>query len=91
MGGKVVSLAATVLAGVLFGCAVQLDSAPARWTTTTAESVSGQARKAPKTYGVYFSRVPVPPNAGIGLVRVVLTCGHVAAIAKILMTGTFKR
>jgi hypothetical protein len=79
----VVSLAATVLAVVLFGCAVQLDSAPARWTTTTAESVNGQARKAPKTYGVYFSHVPVPPNAGIGLVRVVLTCGHVAAIAKI--------
>jgi hypothetical protein len=90
MGRKVVSLTATVFCSVLFGCAVQLDSAPARWTTT-AESVSGQARKAPKTYGVYFSRLPVPPNAGIGLVRVVLTCGHVAAIAKILMTGTFKR
>ena len=83
MSGTVVSLAAMISAGVLFGWAVQLDSAPVRWTATTAESASGQARKAPKTYGVYFPRVPVPPNAGIGLVRVVLTCGHVAAIAKI--------
>lgn len=84
MGRTVVSLAATVSAAVVFGCAVQLDSAPARWATTAAgDFVSGQAPKKPKTYGVYFPRVVVPPTAGIGLVRVVLTCGHVAAIAKI--------
>ena len=83
MRSTVVPLAATVLTGVVFGCAMQMDAAPAGWSTTTGETANGQARKAPKTYAVYFPRVAVPANAGIGLARVVLTCGHVAAIAKI--------
>ena len=36
-----------------------------------------------KTYGVYFTKVVVPSDAGIGLVRVVVTCGRVAAITEI--------
>jgi hypothetical protein len=38
---------------------------------------------AAKTYGVYFPKVTVPSDAGIGLVRVVVTCGRIAAVTRI--------
>jgi hypothetical protein len=85
MGSTLLSFAATILAGVVFGATVQTDPAPARSPATTATSVSGQARTVSKTYGVYFPRAPVPrtDGVGIGLVRLVVSCGHVAAIANI--------
>ena len=39
--------------------------------------------RAPKTYSVYFPKVAVPSDAGISLVRVVVTCGRVAAVTRI--------
>jgi hypothetical protein len=36
-----------------------------------------------KTYGVYFPKVAVPSDAGVSLVRVVVTCGRIAAVTQI--------
>ena|SRR5207248_3214595 len=40
----------------------------------------GQGKEA---YDVYFPTVTVPPDAGISLVRIVISCGHVAAVNRI--------
>jgi len=45
--------------------------------------VYGQAKRGQPTYGVYFPSISVPPNAGISLVRILVTCGHVAAVTQI--------
>ena len=42
-----------------------------------------QAKALRKTYSVYFPDVVAPSDAGIGLVRIVLTCARVAAITRI--------
>ena len=49
-------------------------------------AVSGQrdkAKRAHNTYEVYFPNVAVPPDAGISLVRVVVTCGRISAVTRI--------
>ena len=43
----------------------------------------GQAKREQPTQRVYFPAISVPPDAGISLVRVVVTCGHVAAVTRI--------
>jgi len=40
----------------------------------------GQSKEA---YDVYFPTVTVPPDAGIALVRIVISCGHVATVNRI--------
>ena len=40
----------------------------------------GQGKEA---YDVHFPTITVPPNAGISLVRIVISCGHVAAVNRI--------
>ena len=43
----------------------------------------GPAKPTQLTYRVYFPRISVPQDAGISLVRTVVTCGHVAAVTRI--------
>ena len=43
----------------------------------------GQAKQGQATYGVYFPNISVPPDSGISLVRIIVTCGHVAAVTRI--------
>src|SRR5438309_821906 len=43
----------------------------------------GQIKRAQPTYDLYFPNVSVPPDAGISLVRVVISCGHVTAVNRI--------
>src|SRR2546421_11373922 len=43
----------------------------------------GQIKRAQPTYDLYFPNVSVPPDAGISLVRVVISCGHVAAVNRL--------
>lgn len=43
----------------------------------------GHAKPVRLTFRVYFPNVSVPRDAGISSVRVVVTCGHVAAVTRI--------
>jgi hypothetical protein len=43
----------------------------------------GHAKHGQLTYRVYFPTISVPRDAGISSVRVVVTCGHVAAVTRI--------
>jgi hypothetical protein len=43
----------------------------------------GQTKPTQRTYDLYFPTVSVPADAGIALVRIVISCGHVAAINRI--------
>lgn len=43
----------------------------------------GQTKRRSETYDVYFPTVTVPPDAGISLVRIVISCGHVTAVNRI--------
>jgi len=43
----------------------------------------GHARPGQLTYRIYFPTISVPRDAGISLVRIVVTCGHVAAVTRI--------
>jgi len=51
--------------------------------TSVASGQRDKAERAHKTYDVYFPNVAVPPDAGISLVRVVVTCGRIAAVTRI--------
>ena len=46
-------------------------------------AASGHAKPGQLTYRVYFPTISVPRDAGISLVRIVVTCGHVAAVTRI--------
>ena len=55
-------------------------------TISSSSAASGRrdkAERAHNTYEVYFPSVAVPPDAGISLVRIVVTCGRVAAVTRI--------
>ena len=43
----------------------------------------GHAKPRQLTYRIYFPTISVPQDAGISLVRIVVTCGHVAAVTRI--------
>ena len=43
----------------------------------------GHARPGQLRYRIYFPTISVPRDAGISLVRIVVTCGHVAAVTRI--------
>src|SRR5437016_5327167 len=49
----------------------------------SAGTTHGQSKRRQRTYDVYFPTITVPPDAGISLVRIVVTCGHVAAVTRI--------
>ncbi len=51
--------------------------------STVTACAYGQAHREQKTLVVHFSNVAVPPNAEINLVRIVITCGRVAAVTRI--------
>jgi hypothetical protein len=51
--------------------------------TSAASGQRDKAEGAHKTYDVYFPNVAVPADAGISLVRVVVTCGRIAAVTRI--------
>jgi hypothetical protein len=52
-------------------------------STSAASGQRDKAERAHKTYDVYFPNVAVPPDAGISLVRIVVTCGRIAAVTRI--------
>jgi hypothetical protein len=54
-----------------------------RTRSAAAIALGKPADGASKTYSVYFPKVAVPSDAGIGLVRVVVTCGRIAAVTRI--------
>src|SRR5215203_6030271 len=51
--------------------------------TSAASGQRDKAERARNTYEVYFPNVAVPPDAGISLVRIVVTCGRIAAVTRI--------
>jgi hypothetical protein len=51
--------------------------------TSAASGQRDKVEEAHNTYKVYFPNVAVPPDAGIGLVRIVVTCGRIAAVTRI--------
>ena len=54
------------------------------WQQTRAEQrQSAQPASPRKSYDVYFPNVTVPTDAGISLVRLVVTCGKVSAVTGI--------
>ena len=73
--------AIAVLAAIV--CAARLHPVPFAWLAAAGQAVGGQPQKAPKTYGVFFPQVVVPSGTGISLVRVVVTCGQIAAVVRI--------
>ena len=77
---KWMAFAIVVASGVVTTQSSQLASsefAPRRG------EVHSQAERAGRTHSVYFPDVVAPSDAGIGLVRIVLTCARVAAITRI--------
>ena len=52
-------------------------------STSGAYGHRHQVGRAHKTYDLYFPNVAVPPDAGISLVRIVVTCGRIAAVTRI--------
>jgi hypothetical protein len=56
---------------------------PRSQSVSKAQPPPEQADKSQKSYDLFFPKVIVPPDAGISLVRVVVTCGHVAAVMRI--------
>ena len=49
----------------------------------TARAAYGQTERAQKSLAIHFPDVAVPPDPGISLVRIVITCGRVAAVTHI--------
>jgi hypothetical protein len=83
MKTPLLSVAAIVASTIVAGFSVELGSAPSRAQASAEKAESARVRTTSQTLSVYFPDVRLPPNVGIGLVRVVVTCGHVAAITKI--------
>ncbi|MDX6383180.1 MAG: hypothetical protein QOK48_753 [Blastocatellia bacterium] len=50
---------------------------------SSTDAARGHAKPGQLTYRVYFPTISVPRNAGISLVRIVVTCGHVAGVMRI--------
>lgn len=75
-----VQYVAAIAATVVF--AVSLHSEPLTGPAAGQRQPTGQVATHPKTFAVFFPRVAVPADAGIGLVRIVLTCGNIEAVTK---------
>jgi hypothetical protein len=50
---------------------------------SSTDAARSHAKPEQLTYRVYFPTISVPRDAGISLVRIVVTCGHVAAVTRI--------
>jgi len=50
---------------------------------SSTSAACGNAKQALLTHRVYFPTITVPRDGGIDFVRVVVTCGHVAAVTRI--------
>jgi len=57
--------------------------APLGLVPSAQEQLVRQGESASKTNSVYFPDIVAPSGAGIGFVRLVLTCAHVASITRI--------
>src|SRR5258707_2181924 len=50
---------------------------------SSTSAARGHAKPGQLTYRVYFPTISFPRDGGIDFVRVVVTCGHVAAVTRI--------
>lgn len=69
--------------GIASALAIVLVASGMIFPTSAASGQRDKAERAHNTYEVYFPNVAVPPDAGIGLVRIVVTCGRIAAVTRI--------
>jgi hypothetical protein len=69
--------------GIASALAIMLVASVMISPTSAASGQPDRAERAHKTYDVYFPNVAVPPDAGISLVRIVVTCGRIAAVTRI--------
>ncbi len=69
--------------GIISALAIMLVASGMVSPTSAVSGQHDKAKRAPNTYEVYFPNVAVPPDAGISLVRVVVTCGRIATVTRI--------
>ena len=69
--------------GIVSALVIMLVASGIISPTSTASGQRAKAERADKSYEVYFPNVAVPPDAGISLVRIVVTCGRIAAVTRI--------
>ena len=81
--GITLGLAATIMAGGGVVRTASSHGVPLALTMTVGEPLVSQGEKARQTYSVYFPDIIAPSDAGIGLVRMVLSCARVTAITRI--------
>jgi hypothetical protein len=63
--------------------AIMLVTSGMVFSTSAAYGQHNEVGRARKTYNLYFPNVAVPSDAGISLVRIVVTCGRIAAVTRI--------
>src|SRR5436190_23388071 len=69
-----------VLVAMILVLVIGFGASPVVPSTNAAR---GNAKHARLTHRVYFPTISVPRDGGIDFVRVVITCGHVAAVTRI--------
>jgi hypothetical protein len=69
--------------GIVSALAIMLVASGMISPTSAASGQRDKAKRAHNTYEVHFPTVAVPLGAGISLVRIVVTCGRIAAVTRI--------